>query len=426
MKKDITLIVLAGGEGKRLWPLTTNKALFPFFGLPLFTHTIADARVAKMIIVTNPVNDEIIRSYKFPIPTSTVIQKEPKGMADGLLSCREAIAHSPIVVMSVDDAIDSELLSHVISTDTFGAIPGLKRSGPFGYIKFKGDRPIGIVEKPKEGDEPSPYINIVCHYISDGSELISEIEKINSSADDVYEKALTNLMARHEFAFVPYEGVFAPLKYPWQVLSVMNALFDGLEYHKGKNVTIKKNVIIEGAVYIEDNVKIYENTKIVGPCYIGKNTIIGNNSIIRESHIGADSVIGFNCDVTRSYIGDNCWLHMNYVGDSVLEKNISMGGGAKLANLRLDDGEIATLVQDKKISTGRNKLGAMIGAGARVGVNASIMPGVKIGANSFVGSGIVLSADLPEDSFCLLDSKMVIKKNTRPAPAKREDFRKHI
>ena len=344
-------------------------------------------------------------------------------MGNALLAAKDGIGSGPILIVNVDDVIDPSLLSRMVKTGAFGAIPGLKKGGPFGYVKFEGNRPVGIVEKPKPGEEPSPYVNVVCHYVADGRALIAEIEKTQSTTDDRYEKALTSLMQEHSFVFVPYDGPMAALKYPWHVLDAMQVFLDGMETHKGKNVVIKSNVIIEGAVYIEDNVKIFEHTKIVGPCYIGRNTIIGNNSIIRGSHIGADSVIGFNCDVTRSYIGDNCWLHSNYIGDSVLEADISMGSGAVLANLRLDDGEISSVVQGKKVSTGRNKLGAMIGKGVRIGVNASIMPGVKIGANSFVGSGVVLDRDLPEDSFCMANPGYTVKKNTKKAAAARMEFK---
>ncbi len=420
--KNITLIVLAAGEGKRFWPFHTSKALFPFFGLPMFAHTIADVpkEISRMIIVTSPENDASIRSHEFPIPTSTAVQKEPKGMADAVLSCRDVITDSPIVIVNVDDVLDTDLLFEIIKTDAGGAIPGWKtpKHGPFGYLSLSGGRVMGIVEKPEPGMEPSPYVNVVCHYIKNGKEFLDVLGKTKSTSDDVYEKALTTLMQSHPFIFVPYDGAMSVLKYPWHVLTVMQTLFEGMERHKGKNVTIKSNVVIEGEVYIEDNVKIFENTKLVGPCYIGANTIIGNNTIIRESHIGANSVIGFNCDVTRSYIGENCWLHSNYIGDSVLEGNISMGAGAKLANLRLDDEEIK--------ETGRNKLGAMIGTDVRIGVNASIMPGVKIGRNTFVGSGVILDKDLPEDSFCMMKPGYTIAKNRKRAPSSREAFKKKI
>jgi len=410
--KDMTLIVLAGGEGKRFLPFTTHKAVFPFFGLPMFAHTIADVprEISRMIIVTSPANNAAIRAFAFPIPTSTVIQQEPKGMADALRACRSSL-NGPILIINADDVIDPDLLSRVVKTDAFGVIPGWKtpKHGPFGYLSLAGDRVTGIVEKPEEGKEPSPYANIVCHYIADGSVLMSELSKTKSTADDVYEKALSHLMAREKFIFIPYEGRVSVLKYPWHVLDVMQTLFTGMEKYKGKNVILKNNVVIEGPVYIEDGVKIFENSKIVGPCYIGKNTIIGNNNIIRAAHIGADCVTGFNTDITRSYIGDHCWFHSNYIGDSVLEGNVSMGSGAVLANLRLDDGEIIP---------GRNKLGAMIGKGVRIGVNASVMPGVTIGKNSFIGSGVILDKNLPEDSFCMSNPGYVVTKNKKIAPVR--------
>lgn len=432
--KDITLIVLAGGEGKRFWPMTTDKALFPFFSLPMFAHTVADVpdSVCRMIIVTNPANNDSIRTYNFPTEAATVMQKKPTGMADALIAARDNIKNSPVVIVNVDDLTDPELITRVISAarkpDIFGVIPGWRTSkhGPFGYLSLAGDRVTGVVEKPPAGGAPSPYVNIVCHYIADGSAFIAELSKTESKADDVYEKALSALMTQHNFSLFPYEGPLAALKYPWHVLSVMDTLFDGMGSFKGKDVVIKKNVIIEGPVYLEDGVKIFENSKIVGPCYIGKNTIIGNNCIIRQSHIGADSVVGFNCDITRSYLGENCWLHSNYVGDSVLEGNISMGAGANLANLRLDDGEISSVVNGIKIQTNRNKLGSMIGKGVRIGVNASIMPGVKIGSNSFIGSGAVIDRDIPDNSFCAAARGLTITKNIKSAPVSREAFKKKI
>jgi NDP-sugar pyrophosphorylase family protein len=180
-------------------------------------------------------------------------------------------------------------------------------------------------------------------------------------------------------------------------------------------------------VYIEDDVRILENTKITGPAYIGKGTIIGNNNIIRQSYIGAGCVTGFNSDITRSYVGDSCWFHSNYIGDSVLEGNVSMGSGAALANLRLDDGDILSNVNNEPTLTGRNKLGACIGKDVRIGVNASIMPGVKIGRGSFVGSGVVLDADIPEDTFCVVKQSHVTLRNKKNvASVQRDEFKKQL
>ncbi len=180
------------------------------------------------------------------------------------------------------------------------------------------------------------------------------------------------------------------------------------------------------AVYIDDDVKIFEYTKIVGPTYIGKGSVIGNNNIIRNSYIGMGCVTGFSTDITRSYIGDNCWFHTNYIGDSVLVGNVSMGSGAKLANLRLDDGEIYSTVAGEKIATGRKKLGALIGSGVRIGVNTSIMPGVKIGKGSFIGSQVMLDKDLPDNSYCIVKHEYTIARNNSSASEKRDEFKKNL
>jgi NDP-sugar pyrophosphorylase family protein len=316
-----------------------------------------------------------------------------------------------------------------MSSHAFGVIPGFKTQSYFsgGYLSVVDDKVTGIVEKPGAGNEPSEFISLLGHYFSDSTTLLSQLRQTTSEADDVYEKAISTLMKRYPFLLYVHEGDFASLKYPWHVLDVTDVLLRRLKSYRGKRVEIKSNVVIEGEVYIDDDVRIFENTKIVGPCYIGRGTIIGNNNMIRDSHIGASCVTGFNTDITRSYIGEECWFHSNYIGDSVLEGNISMGAGASLANLRLDDGIIHSAVKEERISTGNNKLGACIGKHVRVGVNASIMPGIKIGQNSFIGSGVILDKDVEEGSYCIVKSSFTVIRNNRSVESQnRDQFKKRI
>jgi bifunctional UDP-N-acetylglucosamine pyrophosphorylase/glucosamine-1-phosphate N-acetyltransferase len=75
--------------------------------------------------------------------------------------------------------------------------------------------------------------------------------------------------------------------------------------------------------------------------------------------------------------------HLNYVGDSVIGERCNLGAGTKIANLRLDKGEIRIT----GIDTHRRKLGAIIGDGVETGINASINVGSIIGDKSFIGPG---------------------------------------
>ena len=424
-QNNLVAVILAGGIGVRFWPMTTYKPMVRFFDKTMLEHTLESVRLSgieTVVVVTNPQDASFVSSLQIPgMSISVVIQEKALGMADAVLCAAGAVGSHPCLIMNAGDIVDDALYTGLLKQidGKSALIVGKKVSSyfPGGYLQIKNSMLDRIVEKPGAGNEPSDFINLVYHYFPEPSEFFNMLRLTKSAADDVYEKALSLYAATHPVRVVAYTGQWNSLKYPWDVLTMLKILLLRLVTHKEKHVVIKNNVIIEGPVFIEDGVTIFEHTKIVGPCYIGKNTIIGNNCIIRSSHIGADCVVGFNSDITRSYIGDYCWFHSNYVGDSVLEGNISMGSGAVLANLRLDDGEVIL---------GRNKLGAMIGKGVRIGVNASIMPGVKIGHDSFIGSGVVLDKDLPDTSFCVAKAGYTITKNKTIAPTSRESFKKKI
>lgn len=438
MKDAVTAVILAAGQGKRFWPFVQDKNLFPFLGKPFIHHTIGETlpkEVSEIILVGNTENKKELSSMAFGVPVTFVVQKEGDGMADAILAAKSKIQHKPVLVIIADDVAHTDVYRTVIEKANmrhFGVLPVWHATTHFpgGYIVYNGQRPVGIMEKPPEGKEPSQYVYFGGQYIENADVLLAELESLpRAKSDDVYERALTSLMKSQEFVTVPFEEKFASLKYPWHVLDVMAYLLrNRLVPRQGKKVEIHNNVSIEGPVYFGDNVRIFENTKIVGPVYIGDNTIIGNNNMIRESFIGRDCVTGFNTDITRSYIGDECWFHSNYIGDSVLEGNISMGSGSVLANLRLDEGEISSVVHGTRVNTRRTKLGAMIAKHVRIGVNVSVMPGVKIGTNSMIGAATLLAHDVPDQSFCTAKSGVVMhpnKKSIKP-PSSRNEFRAKI
>lgn len=436
MKKELVAVILAGGVGNRFFPFSTDKILFPWMGLPFAQYSVLNAlpkEISRVVLVTNSRNHEALSAFRFPVPHVTVLQRSPLGMADAILSAVSQIQDCSLLIVNGDDISDPPVLARVvkkaISSKAFGVIPGLRVKSyvPMGYLTLQKGRITKITEKPGAGNEPSDVVAMLGHYIADSNVLIHELQMTSSSDDDIYEKSISSLMNKYDFVLEEHSGAFASLKYPWHVLDANEILLSHIKSHRGKNVEIKLNVFLEGNVFLDDGVRVFENTKIIGPCYIGKNTIVGNNNIIRQSHIGANCVTGFNTDITRSYVGDNCWFHSNYIGDSVLEENVSMGSGAALANLRLDDEDIHSAIQDGRVHTGRNKLGVLVGGHVRIGVNASIMPGIKIGTNSFIGAGVILDKDLPEHSYCIAKSEYTVVRNNKSVAQKdRLNFRSKI
>ncbi len=429
------LIVLAGGEGKRMWPIQQEKYLLPFLGQPLIYHTLK--RVAdginfdEVIIVTKESSkDQIAKiASNLGLKFKIAIQSESKGMADALLSAQKEIS-GEILIINAEDVLEESIYQDVLTlasdsqADVVLAGLQVNKYFPGGYIKATGNSVQAIVEKPGEGNEPSDLVKLVVDYFKDGLALIEYLQNATSEKDDVYEIALAKMISDGlNIKFIKYSGVWIPLKYPWQILETGAYFLSSIEQKIYPGAKISEKAIIEGNVVIEEGAKVFEGAVIKGPCYIGKNVIVGNNSMVRESDLEEGVVTGFNSDITRSYIGANSWFHTNYIGDSVIEADFGMGSGAILANLRLDDQTIR--VGPEKVDSGRHKLGIIAGKGSRIGVNASTMPGVRVGSNSLVGPGVVLHEDVKDNTKILVKQEYQVSEHT-PTLTSYEQFREKI
>jgi bifunctional UDP-N-acetylglucosamine pyrophosphorylase/glucosamine-1-phosphate N-acetyltransferase len=277
---------------------------------------------------------------------------------------------------------------------------------PGGYLVVDGDNCIlRIVEKPRRGEEPSDIVNVVVHLHRDARALFLSLTKVRGDGSDAYEQALQGMIDEgHRLKHIEYDGFWCPIKCPWHLLDAMDYFLDQSPGGIASSASISEKATIEGNVIIDENVRVLENAVVRGPCYIGKNSVIGNSALIRDrSHIGADCVVGFSTEIKHAYIGDGCWFHSNYIGDSVISDRCSFGAGTVTANFRLDEEMVAVKSADETMDTGRDKLGTMVGAGSKTGINVSIMPGVRIGPNSVVGPHVMLGRDLGPSRMILTD-----------------------
>lgn len=430
MNTNVTLLLLAGGRSSRFWPLPHKMTLL-FTGksfLEKQLELVKDAGFKDIVVV---VNSEL--AGRFSGEGITVVEQKGEGQGAAILSSAPQIKGRAVLVVNADDIVSKNLLESVpyfIHNDHH-VIVGYKTPQyfPGGYLVLDGKYVRAVQEKPARGSEPSEFIKLVCDYFTSADTLLSFLEK-ESTEDSQrhYENTLSAMMKNGEvFEMLEYEDVWIPLKYPWQTLSIM-------DYYLGK---IKKKEIAEGAyvhrtatiagpVVIERGARVMEYAKVVGPTYIGAGAIIGNHTLIRAAQIGENTVVGFGSEITRSYIGSNCWFHTNYVGDSVFADNVGVGAGAVFANLRLDEREIHSHIHGEKIGTERVKLGTLVGEGARIGVEAQLMPGVKVGKQSIVGPGVILQQDLPDHKRCFLKQEHLIEEDKNTLIQDRNRFRSQL
>lgn len=151
-----------------------------------------------------------------------------------------------------------------------------------------------------------------------------------------------------------------------------------------EQISIGKGSIVEAGAYIQ------------GPCFIGENNLIRHGAYIRGGVITSkECIIGHGTEVKNSIFFKGAKApHFNYVGDSILGEGVNLGAGVKLANFRLDGGEISFFWKSEKVFTGLKKFGAILGSGVQLGCNSVTNPGTMIAPHLTYGACSVLSGPL--------------------------------
>jgi UDP-N-acetylglucosamine diphosphorylase / glucose-1-phosphate thymidylyltransferase / UDP-N-acetylgalactosamine diphosphorylase / glucosamine-1-phosphate N-acetyltransferase / galactosamine-1-phosphate N-acetyltransferase len=409
------LIILAGGASSRMWPLR-EKSLMRFGTEPLLISQLQRYKALgfnEAIIVANPENQTDIvgmTSQMRAMNVQTVVQDEPLGMGDAILQAADALASRPevpIYITQVHDVVDDRL--HKRMLESFQANPGANYIAgyeyegyfPGGYLMVdRAGRITGIIEKPGAENKPSNLVNIVAHIHRDSSHLFNAIRAEYTKAiptDDHYERAMDTLMREDQYKVVPYQGHWSAPKYPWHVLDVMNHYLSQIEGQiVAKSAYVADTARLVGNVFIGENVKVFPGAAVVGPAYIGAGTIVGNNSLVRQSMVLNACEVGFTTEIARSYVADHCAMHACRVLDSVFALGVNFSAGCTTANLRIDKGEVSTVVKGQKVGTGRDKFGAVIGQNAFLGVDVMTMPGIKLGERAQVGPGTHVYNDVKD------------------------------
>lgn len=136
---------------------------------------------------------------------------------------------------------------------------------------------------------------------------------------------------------------------------------------------------------------------------VGSDLQVGPNVVFKHPEtvefgdsvfIGAQAMIQGRFDGVCK-IGSHVWIGPQAYFDArnlVLEDYVGWGPGAKV----LGSTHTADPVDQPIITTGLVIEPVVVGFGADVGMNASILPGVHVGAHAIIGAGAVVTDDVPE------------------------------
>lgn len=183
-----------------------------------------------------------------------------------------------------------------------------------------------------------------------------------------------------DFSSFSFTNVFLKEKPVWNVLSILSHYIKR-QFDSG---VVKGNY--KENIFVGDGTTIHPSVEIIGPAIIGKNCTIAHAAYFKGNCLIGDNVtIGHAVEVKNSVILNNtACAHLNYIGDSIIGNGVNLGGGAIIANTRLDKKNVKVKTPHTKIDTGLHKMGAIIGDNSSIGANSVLNPGTILGKNSFV------------------------------------------
>ncbi len=172
----------------------------------------------------------------------------------------------------------------------------------------------------------------------------------------------------------------------------------------GEGVTMKPGVIIDatdGPVIIDENATIMSNAVIVGPAYIGKSTKIKIGAKIYEgSSIGKVCKIGGEVEdsIITAYSNKQ---HDGFLGHSYLGEWVNIGADTNNSDLKNNYKNVKMYhyPSKKKIDSGTQFLGCVIGDHSKIGINCSINTGSVIGIGCNLYGRDLISDFIPDFSW---------------------------
>ena len=430
-------VILSAGESSRFWPLNTravakggderssstqkHKSLIKIMGKSLIWYTIEGlkrAGIKDIIIVQGPKKDveEELKKYKLNVSVKYLVLPKASGMGSAVWKAKKLIKDNFLVIhahrfeagefvklMAVKQKktkVKLILLGKIVDNPWAHGIVELDKKNK--------EKVVNLIEQPKPGKEPSK-IGLKGIYLL-SKDFFNYYQKVKKNHYD-FEDTLKLFMKEGQARIIIVKKEIPSLKFSWELLEISKILFDKyLKPKIDKSVKISKNVIIEGDVYIGGNTKIFEGAAIKGPVYIGENCIIGSNSLIRDyTNLENNCLIGAFAEVARSIFQEDVHTHSGYFGDSIFSKGCRLGAGTITANVRIDRGEIKSVVKGEKIGTGLDSLGVIIGENSRTGINCSLMPGVLIGSNCNIGPNSVVFENIEDNTTFFTEFKGVRK-----------------
>ncbi|MGN6155590.1 MAG: bifunctional UDP-N-acetylglucosamine diphosphorylase/glucosamine-1-phosphate N-acetyltransferase GlmU [Sphingomicrobium sp.] len=421
---DFAVVILAAGQGTRMRS-DTHKVLHPIASRPLLLHLLdrVDGIGAKRrVVVVGKGRDQVEKALDGR-KVLVAHQAEQKGTGHAVLQAKAALDgyHGAVLILYGDTPfVEAATLERMLERLDGGDGPGVvvlascpEDPGAYGRIILgEGDRIEKMVEYRDATEEERAVrlcnSGMMAVRSDDLFRWLGQVTNDNA-AGEYYLPDIVNIAASegrdavviegdaYETAGVNSRAELAHLELEWQRRRREQALQDGAtlidpesvwfayDTKLGRDVTVEPHVVFGPGVEIADGAAIKAFSHIEGAT-IGACAAIGPFARIRPgTALGEHSKVGNFVELKKASVAAGAKVnHLSYVGDAEVGASANIGAGTITCNY-----------------DGFGKYQTVIGAGAFIGSNTSLVAPVTIGAGAIVGAGSVITSDVEADSLAI-------------------------
>ena len=453
---SLSVIILAAGQGKRMHS-ALPKVSQPLGGVSLLTHVVraAAALAPGKTLVVYGHGGEAVRESHQALAVQWVLQAEQLGTGHAVMQALPGLKDADLALVLYGDVplVRAGTLKRLTDSAEKGhlAVLTAKVPDPTGYGRMLRDakgQVTRIVEE-KDASASEKYIDEVNTGLMacNAGRLRGWLAKVgNKNAQKEY--YLTDVIALAVADGVVVDGVLAEhhdeirgVNDKLQLAQAEKALrkrtanelmLAGLTLRDprrfdlrgsltfGRDCVVDVNCVLEGVVKLGDRVKLGPGA-VIKDCEIGDDTEVLAHCVLDDARIGAKARIGpFARIRPGTDLGDE-----SHVGNFVEVKKSKLGRGSKANHLAyVGDADVG---QDVNIGAGVitcnydgvEKHKTVIGDGAFVGSDVTLVAPVSIGTGAYIGAGSTISKDAPEGKLSIARARQVTVDKWKP-PVKKK------
>jgi len=447
----IAIAIMAAGKGTRL-KSQLAKVLHEVGGKPLLTRVIAAAtqvvQPADIFVIIGH-EAERVRSVVAHTGVNFVLQTDQRGTGHALMVAQPALsAYDHVIVLSGDaPQITPQTIARLLNfhLDQQAALTLLSADldHPTGYGRvIRKNNRSAEVEAIVEEKSATPAQKAI-HEINAGfyvfalPQLLSNIEKLSTANPhgEYYLTDMASVLRRSKQRVVVWKtenpnevlgantlAELAAIDHQIRMQKCQQLMSEGVTIFSPATCVIDDEVEIAADTVIEPSVQILGRSRIGAACHISSFSVIRNSEIdtgvlirpgciLEEAHVGPSAVLGpYSHLRPGSEIGEAA-----HVGNFVETKKIRLGKGSKANHLTyLGDAEIGAGVNIGAGTItcnydGVQKHTTIIGDGAFIGSDSTLVAPVRVGKGAYVGAASCITSSVPDDALAVGRARQVVK-----------------